>query len=32
MVRIGLCQTQSRFQYYLDPEDPFPAGFRLTGV
>lgn len=28
----GRAYITSSFQYYLDPEDPFPAGYRLTGV
>lgn len=28
----GRAYITGSFQYYLDPEDPFPAGFRLTGV
>jgi proline racemase len=28
----GRAYITGTFQYYLDPEDPFQAGFRLTGV
>lgn len=28
----GRAYITGSFQYYLDPEDPFPAGYRLTGV
>lgn len=28
----GRAYITGTFQYYLDPEDPFPAGYRLTGV
>lgn len=28
----GRAYITGSFEFYLDPEDPFPAGFRLTGV
>ena len=28
----GRAYITGSFNFYLDPEDPFPAGFRLTGV